>query len=86
MTNRSSPDPSSLDPDRLVGVADLRRLWKVSRATAHARTLKDDAPEPVEEIANGAIWRLGDWIDYEATSPNAANWKAGERIVRPVTI
>ena len=61
---------------RLVGRAELRKLFGVS----HTRTIqiadRDDFPTPADELTVGKIWRLDDVIAWAETTGRTLHFDA----------
>lgn len=48
----------------LVGLAEIRELFGISRQRAYQLTQKEDFPAPAAELRMGNVWRKQDVIDW----------------------
>lgn len=71
-----------MNEDQLVTTAFLAERWGVEIGTAWARVNDERFPDPAEEVAGAKTWRLGDVIEHERTSDQAARWRVGTRSKR----
>jgi predicted DNA-binding transcriptional regulator AlpA len=54
---------------RVVGLAEVADLLRVSKRTASRWTARDDFPKPVTQLAMGPIWLTADVERWVAGNP-----------------
>src|SRR5688572_25412500 len=55
-----------MSPNEIAGLAEIAQMLGVSKRTAVTYSQRDDFPQPLDRLASGPVWRVGDIEEWAA--------------------